>query len=136
MADNYTQSSSLIPIPDTQREAAAAIIRRIETELEEDPDEQYCEFNAEMDDTGVWVYHDENINLNHLEKLVRALVEELDLEGAHVCSWAYTCSKRRIGEFGGGAFAIRKGYSTVWVDAAEEAERLLAEIVRKHAVLI
>lgn len=73
---------------------------------------------------GVWICHDESMNTDHAEMLVKALVEELDLPGIFVCSWAYVCSKPRIDEFGGGAFAVQRGRDTIWIDAAASALRL------------
>jgi hypothetical protein len=60
---------------------------------------------------------DESINPDHVEQIARALIEELELDKPFYCSWAYTCSKPRIDEFGGGAFAIVRGKQTYWIDA-------------------
>jgi hypothetical protein len=123
MANNYMQSSSFIPFAPEQEEAANAIIERVETEILEEFDEPPG-FRTTVEDNGVWISDDgESINPEHLERAVFALVDELNLEGVFVCSWAYTCSKPRIDEFGGGAFAVAKGQDTVWIDAATEAER-------------
>lgn len=130
MANNYCESSSLIRIPKEQLERAKEIVTRVTAELEADEEWEYAGYLADADEHGVWIRHNESIETDHAEKLVRALVEELELPGVHVVSWSYTCSKPRIDEFGGGAFAVQKGHPTVWVDAASEAERqalLLAE---------
>lgn len=121
MANNYCESSSFIPVPAEKLEQARAIIDRLEVELEES-DEGAAGYNAVIEtigaDSGVWISHDESINAEHAEGLVRALVDELELPGIHVCSWSYTCSNPRIDEFGGGAFAVQLGFPTIWVDAA------------------
>jgi hypothetical protein len=120
MADNYCQSSSFINVPADKIEQAKSIVTRVEDEVEKS--EGYVGFIAEVREDGVLIYSDENnIAPEHVEKLVVALVNELCLLGVHVCSWSYTCSKPRIGEFGGGAFAVQFGYPTVWIDAADEA---------------
>ena len=128
MANNYCSSSSLIPVPESKRDLAEEIIQRVEAELEADACEGYASFTATLEPDGVWIRHDESINPDHAATLVKALVEELDLEGVFVCSWAYTCSKPRTDEFGGGAFAVLKGEETVWVDAASEVERIATEM--------
>jgi hypothetical protein len=121
MANNYTQSSSFIPFAPEQEAAAHAIIEKVETEILEEFDEP-AGFRANVETSGVWFSDDgESINPEHLERAVFALVDGLNLEGVFVCSWAYTCSKPRIDEFGGGAFAVAKGKETVWVDATTEA---------------
>lgn len=118
MANNYTQSSSLIGIPAEKLEKAQEVVDRVREELTTEDESFGC--NVEIiAGEGVWISHDESINIENAEVLVKALVEELDLEGAFVVSWAYTCSKPRIDEFGGGAFAVQKGQDTKWVDAVE-----------------
>ena len=124
MANNYCESSSFITVPVNKIERAKQIAARIEGELENDPDEGYVGFAVEIEKEGVWIHANESITPEHVELLVSALVDELDLPGIHVCSWSYTCSKPRIDEFGGGAFAVQKGRDTVWVDAASEAQRI------------
>lgn len=128
MANNYCESSSFIAVPMEQLDEAENIVTRICEELENDDEWGCAGFVAEVerheDHRGVWIYAEENINSDHVETLVKALVEELKLPGIHVVSWAYTCSKPRIDEFGGGAFAVQMGEETVWVDAAHEAERI------------
>jgi hypothetical protein len=131
MANNYVQSSSFIPFAPEQKAAAYAIIERAKAEILEEFDEP-AEFSATVDDDGVWFSDDgEWVNPEHLERAVRSLVNGLWLEGVFVCSWACTCSKKRIDEFGGGAFAVARGMDAVWIDAATEAERQMkAAIVR------
>jgi len=124
MAQNFCESSSLIPIPQDKIEQAKEIVMRISNSLEEE--EGYTGYDADVTsvgETGVWIRHDDAINSEHAHSLVQALVEELDLPDIVVCSWAYTCSKPGIDEFGGGAFAVQKGHSTIWIDAASEALR-------------
>lgn len=125
MANYYCQSSSFISIPEEKIPQAKEVLKRIEHYLIDDSDEGYCGFTAEFEGGGVWIYGEESVNEIHMELLVKALVQDLDLPGVHVCSWAYTCSKPRIDEFGGGAFAVQKDRDTIWIDAATEARRLV-----------
>jgi hypothetical protein len=113
----------MISIPEDKIAQAKEIMKRIDAELEEDSEEGCVGYVADVKDGGVWIRSDESINTDHAESLVKALVEELDLPGIFVCSWSCTCSKLRIDEFGGGAFAVQKGCDTIWVDAASEALR-------------
>jgi hypothetical protein len=132
MANNYVEASSLIITRPEQREQAEAIIERIENEIDVDEENSgYINFSAEVISEGVWIYSDEYIDTNQVEMLVRALVEELDLPGIHTFSFSVSCSKKRIGEFGGGAFAIAKGQPTVWIDAGLEAEKQMVAQIAK-----
>jgi hypothetical protein len=124
MANNYCESSSIIRIPEEKRQQAQEIITRIKQELE-NSDEGYCGFWASIDDDGVWLRNDDTFNSEHAELLVRTLVNELELDGVFIVAWSYTCDKPRIGEFGGGAFAIQRGYETAFVDAECEAFKKL-----------
>ena len=122
MANNYLETSSWLDIPRDKHEQANKIIERVEKELEEDEESGgYCgiQANLEVDDhrCGVWFSHDESGNVEHLAEIARALVEELEIDKPFYCSWAYTCSKPRIDEFGGGAFVIVRGKETYWCDA-------------------
>ena len=124
MANNYCEGSSFLKVPEDKLEKAQVIIDRVEAEMENDENgDGYCGCQAELEKTGVWFHGDESINVEHAEIIARALVEELELDGKFTCSWAYTCSKPRIDEFGGGAFCIERGKDTRWVDAASEAEK-------------
>jgi len=116
MANNYCEGSSFLEIPEDKIGKAQAIIDRVEKELEEDETYGYCGVQAEVEDKGVW-FHDESINPEHMAEVARALIEELEIDKPFYASWAYTCSKPRIDEFGGGAFAIVRGKETYWCDA-------------------
>ena len=132
MANNYCESSSLIRIPKEKIKLAESVIQRVENELLDDEEEGYVGYNTEFLEEGLWISSDESVNTDHMEKLVKVLVEELDLEGIFVCSWAYFCDKPRIDEFGGGAFAIKKGLDTIWIDAAIEAYIQMQNKIKKN----
>jgi len=122
MANNYQQSSSFINIPQDQLEQARQIVAEVESALEDR--EGVVGFTAEVEEEGVWVHSEEWFDTDAAHELFTALVDTLDLPGQHLCSWAYTCSKPRIDEFGGGAFVVQKGKPTVWVDAVSTAIQL------------
>jgi hypothetical protein len=119
MADNHCESSSFLEIPKdkTKKAQAQAIVDRIKKELEENDEEFGC---AEVEKGGVW-FHGENID--HIEMIARALIEELEIDKPFYCSWAYTCSKPRIGGFGGGAFVVARGKETYWCNAVNNVRQ-------------
>jgi len=117
MANNYCESSSFLEIPKDKIDKAQTIIDRVVKELEDDEEIGYCNCQAEVEDDGVWFHEDESINTEHMEAIARALIEELEIDKPFYASWAYTCSKPRIDEFGGGAFVIVRGKQTYWCDA-------------------
>lgn len=123
MANNYCISSSKLVLEPNEALLAQAIIDRVEQELTKE-EEGYCGVNALLEDDGVWFYADENVNTEHMERIARALIEELEIDEPFFASWAYTCSKPRIDEFGGGAFVIMRGYETYWVDAMNHVRQI------------
>lgn len=130
MANNYQKSSSFLTVPEEKLPEAQEIITRIVGELE-DGEEGYCGCSAEVEglvggqSCGVWFYDEESINVEHVERIARELVELLELDDPFFCSWSFTCSSPRIDEFGGGAFVIKRGYETYWCDARHRVEQQL-----------
>jgi len=128
MANNYTESSSFMKLDESQLDKAQAIIDRVVKECEEG---EYGYFGVAVKvergeptmlaGNGIWFTHNESINPEQLCELVETLVDELEIDTPFCASWAYTCSKPRIGEFGGGAFVVERGEDTIWVDAESEA---------------
>jgi hypothetical protein len=120
MANNYQDSSSFLDIPEDKIDRAQAIIDQVVKQMEED-DEDIADFGigcqAEVEKGGVWFHGDENCNVQSVESIAKELIEQLELDKPFYCSWAYTCSKPRIDEFGGGACLVRRGKDTVWIDA-------------------
>jgi len=126
MANNYCQFSGAFGIPAEQKDKAREIIDRIKKEFEKDEDygRLCCDVEVEEDGAGflVWLHDDgEYGNPEHAETLARALIEELKPDKPFILSWAFTCSKPRLDEFGGGAFCIIRGKDTFWVDAQNAA---------------
>lgn len=123
MADYYCEFSSWIDIPRDQVENASKIIDKMENIITKENEFVMCSTFMEVDENrcGVWFSNDDGYgNPDHVEKIARALIEELKLDDLFVCSWSCTCSKPRIDDFGGGAFGIMRGRETYWVDAARK----------------
>ena len=130
MANNYQESSSFLSVPKEKVPEAQEIIDRVIAELE-DGEDAYCGCSAKAEGLvdnqpcGVWFHGEEAINVEHVERIARELIECLKLDEPFFCSWSFTCSKPRIDEFGGGAFVIKRGYETYWCDARTHVEQQL-----------
>ena len=70
----------MIAVPKGKAEQSQAIVDRV---TREDEDEGYAGYGASLEPDGAWIRHNESFYPEHGEKLVRALVEELDLPGGH-----------------------------------------------------
>ena len=136
MANNYLEYSAFLEIPSDKIEQARAIVARKIAKLEDDDEWGYCGTCADVEERGVWFHAEESGNTDHVEAIAKALLEELEIDNPFCCSWAYTCSKPRIDEFGGGAMVVRRGHETVWVDALDQAKAIAAGVGKEtHSAL-
>lgn len=139
MANNYCQFSGILEIPKETKEQAVAIIRKagmdhlISEKLAEE-DEESLEYDDERgvsfegaevfvdgERNEVWFHSEEAGSIDAVEAVARALIDYFRIDDPFVLSWAFTCSKPRVDEFGGGAFCIVRGKETHWIDAMEDA---------------
>jgi len=133
MADMYTESSSSLEFPKGKEEEVKRILNATICVIEDEEDFCGCEvkiINEGKDKPYIWFHA---TNTDHVEQLARAVINALELDKPFFCSWANTCSKPALDCFGGGAFVIKRGYQTRWVDALTHvmqdsaANRLLPE---------
>ncbi len=126
MANSYLQYSVEIKLPQGKTARAKEIIKsEINKPITEESGWESFEDEWEISGNSLYFWAEENGNTDALEAIVRLLVEALDLRDPVIVSWAYTCSKPRPDEFGGGAFAVAKGKKTIWIDAVTEAWKRL-----------
>lgn len=81
-----------------------------------DVDSEGLGFSAEIDEgtRELWVYAEEYGNLGTLEALVLEFIQKFRPDYIFTLSFAETCSKMRVGEFGGGAMIIsREGAKSI-----------------------
>ncbi len=121
MANNYVLSSSLLELAPAQLKKAKAIVSRVVRRIETAEDSG-CSVNVEWYDDGVGIYHDESACLDHVVKIVTTLLKGLRIDRPFVFSWAYTCDKPRIDEFGGGACVLQRGHKPHWIVAMNLAQ--------------
>jgi hypothetical protein len=128
MANNYLQSSSMLAISEDQHAQAQAIIEKFMKQFDEDDTVQdacvYCGIQVELEPDGVWIYGEESFDVDQAACLAQMLVDGLEIDEPFIFSWAYTCSKMRIDEFGGGACLVRKGLPYEVIDARNYMEQL------------
>lgn len=110
MANNYTTASFLMPVgtPDNA-EKAMEIFDNFEGE------EYGPGFECSIDDndqTCLWIRSDEFIDVDSFANYAIEVGRALKLKGKFGFSWAETCSKLRLDEFGGGACIIDWGKGT------------------------
>lgn len=123
MANNYTKFSEIIPCEN---------LRQIEW-LEEaltcgSRGRSVCEFDRDGD--GVWVYSEDQGDLDALMDVVSAFQLQFKIITPWTLTWAGTCSRPLIGNFGGGGIIVYKGkvhWMNTWDWCTAEVRRLLDE---------
>lgn len=125
MANNYVLSSSKLALTPEQLVKAEPIISRVVQELEDDASEGYCGVDVEVQKDGVWFVHNDSINPEHVVLLAQTLLDELGIDLPFIFSWAYTCDRPCLNEFGGGACAVRRGKEPFYVDALNYVEETI-----------
>ena len=63
--------------------------------------------------SALWLQGDEYGNINHVGEFVRALLAKFSPDQCWSLTWAETCSRPRIGEFGGGGLFVTAKEVTV-----------------------
>lgn len=136
MANNYMQFSEVI---DSLTDEEIKFFEEVclyepPLDLEGEPpawydvDSEGLGFSAEVDEgtRELWVYAEEYGNLGTLEALVLEFIQKFRPDYIFTLSFAETCSKMRVSEFGGGAMIISregtKGTNTLEWLSHREAE--------------
>jgi hypothetical protein len=120
MATYYCQSSSFLKIPAEKLGRAKEILDTLFKDA--DLEGSFLGFAYEFKGNGVCIFSQDEFNPEDAEIAARRLVDELEIDDPFVCSWSYSCSKPRIDEFGGGAFVVKRGYKTLWLDVQSLAK--------------
>lgn len=139
MANNYTQFSEMIPCETGEQQEwlmqeLAVAVKGEERpdpvcEFEEEPPHPACEFEA--NDEGVWVCARESGDLDALADVVVAFQNVFGIEESWTLTWADTCSKPRVGEFGGGGLVVYRGkvsWLNTWSWCQAEIGRMRMEV--------
>jgi hypothetical protein len=82
-------------------------------------------FEVAWKDDSVVFYSEESANVDHLVHLVQKFLRKFRPQEAWSVTWAETCSKPRIDEFGGGAAFVTAG-DVRWMGAHQFVEDQLA----------
>ena len=116
MANNYVTSSTVIEIQKHLPEIEAACVEAV-SKVEQALPDTPLGFDYESGEGEVWLYSDGDFNPETASMFVELIVERLNVEKPTIVSWSYTCSKLRPDNFGGGAFMVRRGTQTEFIDA-------------------
>jgi hypothetical protein len=125
MANNYVLTSTKYPYDELTKEQVEAAIQAGREKIAEeegwDDAEDVNVGNVELENDGIWFSHDESANTEAIAAIIFELQQLKADPKPFTFSYCYECSKRRLDEFGGGAYCITKD-KIFFVDAYEEVE--------------
>jgi hypothetical protein len=138
MADNYLEFSVALDLKsDEERRWLQQQLEEVEHEAGDDmprflldyPDrdegETFAGFEVAWHDDSVSFYAEEGVNVGHLVHLVQKFLRQFRPNEAWSVTWAETCSKPHVDEFGGGA-AFVTADEVKWMSAHQFVEEQLA----------
>ena len=147
MANNYLQFSTAVRIPPDEAEfVMAAIVKALREFVAEHGEDGGLNGDGLVDGAvgihlggteilrepgQIWIHSDEGGDVEVAIAAIETIQTVLQLDTPHVFSWAYTCSKPRIDEFGGGAAQCRRGHITETIDAYQVVRNLELKKVPK-----
>ena len=117
MANNYTSFSFQVKCP--SEEAANTLEDSLgsamDAGVEADAERWLGLEYAEAEGNTVWIAGEEGTDLEYLADVLQDYLQHNDPEGSIGFTWADTCSKLRVDEFGGGAVFIT-AEDQVWLN--------------------
>ncbi len=140
MANNYTQFSEAITLKSeeerewvenhleifwTQVDESEQIVKHPEQKEYErllelyglESDDLNLNFQWEIDSKNeLWMYADESGNADHVALFMQEYLKKFNPEGSFSITYSATCSKPRLGEFGGGALFVT-AEKFEWIDS-------------------
>lgn len=127
MADNYTQFSEMIPCK--TKEQQDWLLKELADGVKDDDGGEHpvCEFSADKED--IWVHAEDSGDLDALADVVSFFQLRFEIDEPWTLTWAETCSKPRVGNFGGGGVVVYRG-KVSWLNAWSwcEAEKGRMEV--------
>ena len=126
MADYFTHFSCLIDVGTPDNAARAlALFQQCRDKDQDADDPQVAGFDLSRQDapegSALWIHDDDHGDIEAVIHFVLRLAEDLDLSGLWGFEYATTCSRARLGAFGGGAHVIDLGNRTTtgWTNTNE-----------------
>ena len=126
MADYFTHFSCLIDVGTPDNAARALALFQQCRDKDQDADDPHVAgFDLSRQDapegSALWIHDDDHGDIEAVIHFVLRLAEDLDLSGLWGFEYANTCSRARLGAFGGGAHVIHLGNRTTigWTNTNE-----------------
>jgi len=126
MADYFTHFSCLFDVGTPDKAARAlALFQELRAADQDADDPEVAGFSLLHQDapegSTLWIHDDDHGDVEAVIRFVLRLAEDLDLTGLWGFEYANTCSRPRLGAFGGGGHVIDLGNRTTigWTNTNE-----------------
>jgi len=125
MASNFTLFSECV-VCDSEEQAKWLL-----DALEKCESGQPCEAQPQPGDPkAVAIYSEDNCDLEVLCEILCKFQKQFPSDKAIIVSWANTCSRPIVEEFGGGAMVIHGGKDK-WINARMEADKYVERLAKR-----
>jgi hypothetical protein len=139
MANNYSESSFMVPFTPKAADAAKAYFEEYsakqdkeEEEYQDSYQENYAGLAIEMEDDAFWLSGDgEYFNPDAAVLFIQGLLNAIDCDAGVFFSWSSWCSKPRVNEFDGGSCVVTRGdtMSLHTFDILKQAAKAGVEVI-------
>jgi len=107
MANTYTQFSEMIPCE--TKEQQEWLMQEIAVAVYDDDGARHPACDLRADRENVWVYSEDSADIGALADIVADFQLRFEVDEPWTLTWAETCSKPRVGQFGGGGVVVYRG---------------------------
>jgi len=131
MANNYLEFSEEISLLTDQELAWFDKEEERQAKLrDEDSDDCCYDYEVDAERRFVWFHGDESGNPNTVADLVQRFLKDNRPNSFFMLTWSETCSKPRLGEFGGGAVFVTADEQQ-WMSVYQWVEDLAQKATHK-----
>ena len=114
--------------PDEYVKQRAFLLEHVDSTVIDDDNETWPQFDWKIEDDGVWMRDDGGcFRAEHVTEFVHAFIKKFRPKLIWTMTWAGTCTKPRLGEFGGGWAVVDINgvdFGNVWDEADKKVEHL------------
>jgi hypothetical protein len=119
MANYYCDGSETLEIPENKWDRVMGILVKEQEQIEES-DDGCCQVDIDLNEEHhhIWFHTgcQDYLNMDHVERIVKRILEEAEIDDPFFMEAAFTCSKERSDGFGGCGFRAQRGRDTLWIN--------------------
>lgn len=114
--------------PDEYAAQRAFLLEHVDPTVIDDDNETWPQFDWKIQEDGVWLHDDAGcFRAEHVTEFVHAFIKKFRPKMIWKMTWAGTCTKPRLGEFGGGWAVVDVNgvtFGSVWDEADKQVKHI------------